>query len=206
MVNLKEQWAQDYTKTEFENARFVLIDTNTPMNLGEPGDIRLFGERMKFYLRENDQQLLFCSSGLLELQKHLRGNNPEKARMSECGLRFVIDLYSQGRLSFYEDGGSVDRLRDEGFADPFTRNAALALFHHGNVLVITNDDDLAWDLLSQRSDKSRYHIHVAAVSQYGWLHKPKAFYKLLAYQKWCAEQENLHECRYWENGGEFDEA
>lgn len=53
----------------------------------------------------------------------------------------------------------MDRLRDEGFADPFTKDAALALFEHGNVLVITNDDDLAWDLLSQRSVKSRYRLH-----------------------------------------------
>lgn len=87
----------------------------------------------------------------------------------------------------------MDRLRDEGFADPFTKDAALALFEHGNVLVITNDDDLAWDLLSQRSVKSRYRLHVAAVSSHGWLRKPKAFYELQEYKAWRAERNRRQE-------------
>ena len=85
------------------------------------------------------------------------------------------------------------RLRDEGFADPFTKDAALALFQHGNVLVITNDDGLAWDLLSQRSVKSRYRLHVAAVSSHGWLRKPKAFYELQEYKAWRAERNRRQE-------------
>ena len=162
----KDRLAQAYTDRETETAQFILIDTNLPINLGEDGDRRLFGGRLKESLEKNDREIRFCRSCLLELQKHLQSADPEKARKAACGLQFVIDLYTQGHLAFYEDGGSVDRLWDEGFADPFTKDAALALFQHGNVLVITNDDGLAWDLLSQRSVKSRYRLHVAAVSSH----------------------------------------
>lgn len=203
---IKDQRAREYNRTEFANARFILPDTNLMINLGEYSAMRwCFGERMKELLEENDQYLLFCRSCQLELQKHARSDDPETARQADCGLRFVIDLYSQGRLFFYEDGGSIDRIRDEDFADPFTKDAALALFEHGNVLVITNDDDLAWDLLSQRSVKSRYYLHVAAVSPYGWLQKPKAFYELQEYKKWREEQKKHRENNSGNNGGELDE-
>ena len=148
---------------------------------------------MKESLEKNDREIRFCRSCLLELQKHLQSADPEMARKAACGLQFVIDLYTQGHLAFYKNGGSVDRLRDEGFADPFTKDAALALFQHGNVLVITNDDGLAWDLLSQRSVKSRYRLHVAAVSSHGWLRKPKAFYELQEYKAWRAERNRRQE-------------
>lgn len=139
----KDRLAQAYTDRELETAQFILIDTNMVIYLGEDGDMRLFGGRLKESLEKNDREIRFCRSCLLELQKHLQSADPEMARKAACGLQFVIDLYTQGHLAFYEDGGSVDRLRDEGFADPFTKDAALALFEHGNVLVITNDDGLA---------------------------------------------------------------
>lgn len=189
----KDRLAQAYTDRETETAQFILIDTNMAINQGEDGDMRLFGGRLKERLEKNDREIRFCRSCLLELKKHLQSADPEMARKAACGLQFVIDLYTQGHLAFYEDGGSVDRLRDEGFADPFTKDAALALFQHGNVLVITNDDDLAWDLLSQRSVKSRYHLHVAAVSSHGWLRKPKAFYELQEYKAWRAERNRRQE-------------
>lgn len=189
----KDRLAQAYTGRELETAQFILIDTNMVIYLGEDGDMRLFGGRLKESLEKNDREIRFCRSCLLELKKHLQSADPEMARKAACGLQFVIDLYTQGHLAFYEDGGSVDRLRDEGFADPFTKDAALALFQHGNVLVITNDDDLAWDLLSQRSVKSRYHLHVAAVSSHGWLRKPKAFYELQEYKAWRAERNRRQE-------------
>ena len=184
----KDRLAQAYTDRETETAQFILIDTNMAINQGEDGDRRLFGGRLKESLEKNDREIRFCRSCLLELKKHLQSADPEMARKAACGLQFVIDLYTQGRLAFYEDGGSVDRLRDEGFADPFTKDAALALFEHGNVLVITNDEGLAWDLLSQRSVKSRYHLHVAAVSSHGWLCKPKAFYELQEHKALRAER------------------
>lgn len=189
----KDRLAQAYTDRETETAQFILIDTNMAINQGEDGDRRLFGGRLKESLEKNDREIRFCRSCLLELQKHLQSADPEKARKAACGLQFVIDLYTQGHLAFYKNGGSVDRLRDEGFADPFTKDAALALFEHGNVLVITNDDDLAWDLLSQRSVKSRYYLHVAAVSPYGWLQKPKAFYELQEHKAWRAERNRRRE-------------
>lgn len=189
----KERWPRAYTGQELGTAQFILIDTNLLINLGEDGDRRLFGGRLKESLEKNDREIRFCRSCLLELQKHLQSADPEMARKAACGLQFVIDLYTQGHLAFYEDGGSVDRLRDEGFADPFTKDAALALFQHGNVLVITNDDDLAWDLLSQRSVKSRYHLHVAAVSSHGWLRKPEAFYELQKHKAWRAERNRRRE-------------
>lgn len=201
----KDRLAQAYTGRKIETAQFILIDTNMAINQGEDGGRRLFGGRLKESLEKNDREIRFCRSCLLELQKHLQSADPEMARKAACGLQFVIDLYTQGHLAFYEDGGSVDRLRDEGFADPFTKDAALALFQHGNVLVITNDDDLAWDLLSQRSVKSRYYLHVAAVSPYGWLQKPKAFYELQEYKKWREEQKKHRENNSGNNGGELDE-
>ena len=201
----KDRLAQAYTGRKIETAQFILIDTNMAINQGEDGGRRLFGGRLKESLEKNDREIRFCRSCLLELQKHLQSADPEKARKAACGLQFVIDLYTQGHLAFYEDGGSVDRLRDEGFADPFTKDAALALFEHGNVLVITNDDDLAWDLLSQRSVKSRYYLHVAAVSPYGWLQKPKAFYELKRHKKWRDAQKKHREGSGWRNGGEFNE-
>lgn len=201
----KDRLAQAYTDRETETAQFILIDTNMAINQGEDGDRRLFGGRLKESLEKNDREIRFCRSCLLELQKHLQSADPEKARKAACGLQFVIDLYTQGHLAFYEDGGSIDRIRDEDFADPFTKDAALALFEHGNVLVITNDDDLAWDLLSQRSVKSRYYLHVAAVSPYGWLQKPKAFYELQEYKKWREKQKKHRENNSGNNGGELDE-
>lgn len=176
---IKDQRAREYNRTEFANARFILPDTNLMINLGEYSAMRwCFEKRLRGLLEENDQQLLVCKSCLLELRKLARSDDPELAQQAAGGLQFASDLYSRGRLLFYEDGGSIDRIRDEGFADPFMKDVALALFEHGNVLVITNDDDLAWDLLSQRSVKSRYYLHVAAVSPYGWLQKPQAFYEL----------------------------
>ena len=80
-----------------------------------------------------------------------------------------------------------------GLCRPVHKDAALALFEHGNVLAITNDDGLAWDLLSQRSVKSRYRLHVAAVSSHGWLRKPKAFYELQEYKAWRAERNRRQE-------------
>lgn len=201
----KDRLAQAYTDQELGTAQFILIDTNLLINLGEDGDRRLFGGRLKESLEKNDREIRFCRSCLLELQKHLQSTKPEMARKAACGLQFVIDLYTQGHLAFYEDGGSIDRIRDEDFADPFTKDAALALFEHGNVLVITNDDGLAWDLLSQRSVKSRYRLHVAAVSSHGWLRKPKAFYELQEYKKWREEQKKHRENNSGNNGGELDE-
>lgn len=193
MDNEKERWTQAYTGRELETAQFILIDTNLLINLGEDGDRRLFGGRLKESLEKNDREIRFCRSCLLELQKLARSDDPELAQQAAGGLQFVSDLYSRGRLFFCEDGGSIDQIRDEGFADPFTKDAALALFEHGNVLVITNDNDLAWDLLSQRSVKSRYRLHVAAVSSHGWLRKPKAFYELQEYKAWRAERNRRQE-------------
>ena len=190
----KDLRAREYSRTEFANARFIIPDTNLIVNLGgRSGWQWCFEKRLRGFLEENDQQLLVCKSCLLELQKLARSADPEMARKAACGLQFVIDLYTQGYLAFYEDGGSIDQIRDEGFADPFTKDAALALFEHGNVLVITNDDGLAWDLLSQRSVKSRYRLHVAAVSSHGWLRKPKAFYELQEYKAWRAERNRRQE-------------
>ncbi len=135
----------------------------------------------------------FCRSCLLELKKHLQSADPEMARKAACGLQFVIDLYTQGHLAFYEDGGSVDRLQDEGFADPFKRTRRWRCLNMAMCWVITNDDGLAWDLLSQRSVKSRYRLHVAAVSSHGWLRKPKAFYELQEYKAWRAERNRRQE-------------
>lgn len=196
----KDLRAREYSRTEFANARFIIPDTNLIVNLGgRSGWQWCFEKRLRGFLEENDQQLLVCKSCLLELQKLARSDGPELAQQAAGGLQFVSDLYSRGRLIFCEDGGSIDQIRDEGFADPFIKDAALALFEHGNVLVITNDNDLAWDLLSQRAIKSRYYLHVAAVSPYGWLHKPKAFYK------WRDAQKKHREGSGWRNGGEFNE-
>lgn len=43
----KDRLEQAYTDRETETAQFILIDTNLPINLGEDGDRRLFGGRLK---------------------------------------------------------------------------------------------------------------------------------------------------------------
>lgn len=43
----KDRLAQAYTGRELETAQFILIDTNMVIYLGEDGDMRLFGGRLK---------------------------------------------------------------------------------------------------------------------------------------------------------------
>ena len=56
----KDRLAQAYTDRETETAQFILIDTNIVINLGEDGDRRLFGGRLKESLEKNDREIRFC--------------------------------------------------------------------------------------------------------------------------------------------------
>ena len=108
----KDRLEQAYTDRETETAQFILIDTNLPINLGEDGDRRLFGGRLKESLEKNDREIRFCRSCLLELKKHLQSADPEMARKAACGLQFVIDLYTQGCFTVtHRAGVGVDKLR-----------------------------------------------------------------------------------------------
>ena len=52
----KDRLAQAYTGRELETAQFILIDTNMVIYLGEDGDMRLFGGRLKESLEKNDRR------------------------------------------------------------------------------------------------------------------------------------------------------
>ena len=181
---------EDRTCRLIRNARFLLIDTNIVMLTALPG-YHQFAPRFKELLQRNEKafwgtqkHVLFPLVCLSELQKLLA--DPETASQAECALNYVIDLYSSGLLVPYNGPARRQALllpvknRDPGkkhgsarkIGDMILYQTANDLRLDGSVLVLTNDKDLASDLLNLNRIKSSltdYNVKVQTVSPEGWL-------------------------------------
>lgn len=176
MLSPQEQSAKNTTEKSLWSADFIIPDTSFWMELSLEGPNH-FPSRLERYLIKYGKQVLSPDSCRLELEKHLHGGNPLKARQAKSALEFIIHLYSQGLLSFHADSSGVLSLLKDDFADPFLDRVATTLWSQGNVLVLTQDENLSWDLLNHRSVKSPYHLIVKSISPYGWLKNPDAVYE-----------------------------
>ena len=178
MLSPQEQYEKHTTEKSIRSARFIIPDTSFWMKLSSEGANR-FADRLDAYLIKYGKQVLVPDSCRLELEKHIHGDNPAKAIPAKNALNFIIRLYGKGLLSFHADSSGILSLLKDDFADPFLDRVAATLWSKGNVLVLTQDENLSWDLLNHRSVKSTHHLIVKSVSPYGWLENPNAFYEWL---------------------------
>ena len=176
MLNQQEQYEKYTTEKSIRSANFIIPDTSFWMELSSEGSNR-FVDRLDAYLLKYGKQVLVPDSCRLELEKHIHGDDPAKAILAKNAMNFIIRLYGKGLLSFHADSSGILSLLKDDFADPFLDRVAATLWSKGNVLVLTQDKNLCWDLLNHRSIKSPYHLIVKSVSPYGWLKNPDAFYE-----------------------------